>query len=302
MDLCKHRQIETINEYNGIKLLRCDRCHLVISSKYLKGFNPHKVYRNYYRNEVSTKFVSGVEYIIKTFRFFRAFKLFTINPQAKSILDIGSGRGYTLYFLKKYYGYTRTAGIQIEKNSYNFSKNRLGLEMYNKDLLQMNLKSSSFNFVTMWHVLEHVKHPEKYIVKMRSLLKNNGRMVIEVPNFNSWTRKICGKYWLGLDPKYHLYFFDRNSLTKLLRQHSLSIQKTQTFSLEYSTFTSTQSIVSRLTNTDHVFFNYIQGGKFNLNIILHIFLFIVVAPVSFVINIFLYKSDYGEDLLVIAKK
>ena len=47
------------------------------------------------------------------------------------------------------------------------------------------LKGKQFDLVTIWHVLEHVRDPEAYIERIYRLLKDKGRLVIEVPNFDS---------------------------------------------------------------------------------------------------------------------
>ncbi|KKR11835.1 MAG: Methylase involved in ubiquinone/menaquinone biosynthesis [Candidatus Woesebacteria bacterium GW2011_GWA1_39_21] len=297
--ICQHTYSKTIHSYGRYQLNRCLECGIIFSAKF-KSVDPNSVYVNYYQNETPIRFRFGIEFIVKAFRLFRAFKLFTIDPHAKKILDIGSGRGYTLLFLRKYFNYDKTVGTQIEKHAYNFSKNVLKLEIYDKDLLDLNLPKNSFDFVTILHVLEHVKYPEEYIVKIKSLLKKDGHVVIEVPNFDSWTRRFCQEYWLGLDLKYHLYFFNKMSLCGLLQSHGFKIQKVHTFSLEYSTFTSVQSIVSWITKTDSVFFNLIQGNTSRKNTLPHILLFALLTLPVFLINLLLYFSDSGEDLLVVA--
>jgi len=243
-----------------------------------------------------------VEYIIMVFRFFRAFKIFTLAPRAKSILDIGSGRGFTLYYLKKYYNYRRTAGTQISKNAFEFSRDKLRLEIYDKDILELSLENPRFDIITLWHVLEHVAEPEKYIKKIYDLLNDDGRLLIEVPNFDSWTRRITKKYWLGLDLNYHMTFFNPKSLRNLLGKYGFKIKSANTFSLEYSTFTSAQSIVSLLTRSDHLFFKSTQTAAFDKRIVRHIFLLAFLAPICLLINLLLYFSKKGEILLVIAEK
>lgn len=300
---CKHASRSEIAKFDNTVLYKCDNCYLIFTDSCRTIINPDELYKNYYgSNEIVGRFNSLIEYVIKLFRFFRAFKMFTIHPKARSILDIGSGRGLMLYYLEKYYKYERAIGTQISKAACEYSKNVLGLEMYDKDILELNLGKESFDIVTLWHVLEHVKEPELYVKKIQTLLKKNGKLVIEVPNFNSWTRKLTGRYWLGLDLKYHLYFFTRNSLSRLLRKYGFTIKAVHTFSLEYSTFISAQSIISRLTRSDQLFFYYLQGNLKAFNKPLHIMMFILLAPICFLINITLYYSKKGEVLLFIAEK
>ena len=297
---CNHSKSIVTQIYNQISIYRCPVCRLIYI-KNTKTIKPKKLYDKYYQNEISSRFHFGLEYLIKLFRFFRAFKLFTIHPKAKSILDIGSGRGYTLYYLKKYYGYKKTIGTQLCSNAVKFSREKLGLEIYDKDLLKINFKKQKFDLITMWHVLEHVNKPEKYIEKIHSLLNRKGKMIIEVPNFNSWTRKLTNEYWLGMDLKYHLTFFTPESISKLLKKHQFKITDVHTFSLEYSVFLSVQSLVSKITKTDQFFFNWLQTKNHNNTIIPHLFLFLLLTPICLLINLLSYHAKWGEVLLITAK-
>ncbi|MDD5680286.1 MAG: class I SAM-dependent methyltransferase [Candidatus Omnitrophica bacterium] len=300
--MCIHQNCREIHRFDTKPLYACDECGLIFTDRYGQEFDPKSLYRRYYNNEMSGRFGFGIEYIIRLFRFFRAFKVFTIYPNAKSILDIGSGRGFMLYYLKKYYKFKRTAGTQISKNAFEFSKNKLGLEIYDKDLLELSFGKGSFDIITIWHVLEHVAKPEEYIAKIFDILYDQGRLVIEVPNFNSWSRALTGKYWLGLDLDYHINFFTPQSLSFLLKKYKFKIKTIRTFSLEYSTFISTQSMVSLFTKSEHLFFGLLQTSGFSWRLIPHGFLFILFSPFCFLINLSLYFSKRGEVLLIVAEK
>ncbi len=257
--ICPHTKKQKIVVYGQVSLYRCPRCQLVFSGKANKdNFNCCLLYRNYYKNEARCgRFRLWLEEVIKIFRFFRAFKIFTIACLRKSILDIGCGRGLMLFFLKKYYHYT-VAGTQLDSKAIRFAKDKLGLKIFGQDLLKINFKKDSLDVVTMWHVLEHLQNPEKYLRKIYKLLRRQGKLIMEVPNFNSWTRKLTGKYWLGLDLAYHLNFFTPEALSKIVIRQGFQIKTIHTFSLEYSTFISSQSIISAFSKTDHLFFNWLQ--------------------------------------------
>ena len=300
--ICDHPDSKEICRFETARLYRCSECEVIFSDRYSEDVDLVTLYEKYYRNESSTRFSFGLEYVVRLFRFFRAFKIFTISPRAKRILDIGSGRGFTLYYLKKYYKYTRTAGIQISKNAFDFSRTKLRLEIYNKDLLELPLDNSKFDVITIWHVLEHVKKPEHYIERIQSLLDDHGKLIIEVPNFNSWTRIFTGKYWLSFDLKHHLFFFTPESLSSMLIKHGFEIKHIQTFSLEYSAFISAQSIVSALTMSDNIFFDALQTGKLNYIIVANAFFIMLIMPLCLLINILLYFSKHGEVLFIVAEK
>ena len=302
MDTCCHHQTKQLKGYGPFKLVRCVDCGMIKNSLQQPLSSPKELYKDFYRNELPARFGFGLEYVIRIFRFFRAYKVTTVASHAKTILDIGSGRGFMLYFLKKYFGYTTAVGTQIAPNAADFSRNKLGLEIYDRDLLEIDFKDERFDLITIWHVLEHIQEPEKYIVYIQKLLRDKGLLLIEVPNFDSWGNRLTKKYWLGLDPKHHLWFYTPSSLIELVEKHGFQVKKVHTFSLEYSTFISTQSLVSAITNTDQIFFEWLQSPSLKFRIIPHLVLFLILAPFCLIINLSLYFSRYGEVLLIVAEK
>lgn len=300
--ICKNEKFDIILKPYGYKICRCFDCGLIFSHKdELNSLNKEEVYANYYKEEDGARFNSIIEYVVKFFRFIRAYRIHSLNIKAKSILDIGSGRGWILYFLKKYFRYDYAIGTQISENAYKFSTEKLKLEIYNKDLLDITF-NNKFDFISMLHVLEHVDKPEEYIKRIYELLGDDGLLFVEVPNYNSWSRKLVGKYWLALDLKHHIFFFTPTSLTNLLEKYNFEIKNSNTFSLEYSTYTSIQSIVNLITNSDSYLFEKLQGREINLKVIWHAFLFVILLLPCFLVNIFLYFSKSGEVITIIAQK
>jgi SAM-dependent methyltransferase len=297
--ICRHETSEIILAGNGANLYRCVSCSLVYADK--KNENAKDVYANYYSEKTGGRFGFGIEYIVRIFRFFRACRIFLLHPRSKSILDIGSGRGWTLYYLKKYFGYKTAIGTQLSENAYNFSREKLKLKIYNQDILGLDF-AEKFEVITLWHVLEHVAEPEKYIQKIHELLATKGAFLVEVPNFDSWSRKLTGKHWLALDWRHHLTFFTPETLAALLVKYDFKIRKIRTFSLEYSAFTSAQSLVSFITRSDAYFFEKLQAGRINPKMILHFLIFVILFIPCLLINLCLYFSKSGEVITIIAAK
>jgi SAM-dependent methyltransferase len=301
--ICNHNQRRKLYKFNDIQLYECPACYLVFREPNNADLNPSILYDDFYKKESPGRFNRIIEYVIRMLRFYRALKIFCVTPGAKTILDIGSGRGFMLYYLRNIFGYRRTAGTQISRPALKFSREVLGLEIYGEDLLERTWEEDSFEVVSMWHVLEHVTNPEEYIAKIAEILTSGGRLIIEVPNLSSWTCRFSGKYWLGLDLKHHLTLFSPLSLITMLERHNFHATFINTFSLEYSIFFSAQSIISRITNTDHIFFRWLQGEKFALRDLGASFaLLAVIAPVCLLINLLLFFTKRGEVLAVVAKK
>jgi len=301
--LCIHERTKNILEADDFFLSECLACRLIFLQQKNEPNSDKNIYANYYKKETGERFGHGTEIVVKAFRFWRAWKVFCLKPKSKKILDIGSGRGWMLYFLKKYFKYDVAVGTQISENAYKFSKDKLGLEIYNKDLLDLELSSAKFNIITLWHVLEHVPTPEAYVQRIGELLENDGLVLIEVPNFNSWSRILSKKRWLALDPQHHKTFFTPDSLEAMLKKNNFKIKKINTFSLEYSTFTSAQSLLSLIARTNNYFFNWLQEeNRIGCKIIFHALLFAILFPLCLIFNFSLYFSNKGEIINIIAQK
>jgi hypothetical protein len=60
------------------------------------------------------------------------------------------------------------------------------------------------------------------------LLKDDGLLVIHVPNVRSLEFKLFGRWWFPLDPPRHFYHFDRVSLTAALVRAGFAPQVVRT--------------------------------------------------------------------------
>lgn len=298
---CLHNNKKIIANYKKHCFYLCNDCRLVFNKDTFEQKFEEKKYDDFYE-ETGRRFFPIIEYVVIAFRFLKALVIAIRYPKAKSILDIGSGRGYMLFFLKKYFGFKTAIGTQVSRPAFLFSKNKLGLDVYDQDLLTIDFNSQQFDVITIFHVLEHLKNPDAYIAKINSLLKPGGKIIIEVPNFNSWTKKLTGCYWLGLDFQHHIFFFDPSTLKILLKKHNFNILKINTFSWEYSAFTSAQSLLSWLTKSDHIFYNFIQTKNISLVAVAHFLFFILLFILCLIVNLFLFFSLKGENLRITAMK
>jgi hypothetical protein len=82
-----------------------------------------------------------------------------------------------------------------------------------------------FNAITLWHVLEHVEELQKILIRLSSLLSEDGTMFIAVPNHNSWDGEHYKEYWAGYDLPRHLWHFSPRNMRLLLGQNSLTLEK-----------------------------------------------------------------------------
>lgn len=137
----------------------------------------------------------------------------------KTLLDIGAGTGAFLKSAKQ--NGWETYGIEPGKKARDLAFEK-GLELKeNLDLLD----KSSFQVITLWHVLEHLPDLELQIDRITQLLHRDGTLMIAVPNFNSYDAKYYKEYWAAYDVPRHLSHFSKLSIRKLFAKSGMKLVK-----------------------------------------------------------------------------
>lgn len=102
----------------------------------------------------------------------------------KSILDIGSGTGRAIYFLKERHPGLKIVGIEpVEKlRNVGYQKGLSPDELVDGDVLHLNFSDEEFDLVCEFGVLHHVKHPKKAVDEMLRVAKR-GIFISDSNNF-----------------------------------------------------------------------------------------------------------------------
>lgn len=136
------------------------------------------------------------------------------------ILDIGCGTGA---FLKS----MREGGWAITGLEPDVSARNKAAELYQVQPLEpsklFELKFSSYDAITMWHVLEHVHDLHPYLKQIGELLAPTGKLFIAVPNYTSYDAARYKENWAAWDVPRHLYHFSPQSMQQLLTRYNLKL-------------------------------------------------------------------------------
>lgn len=137
-----------------------------------------------------------------------------------NLLDIGCGNGWFLEAAKSKF---KVSGVEENLQLCKFVKDKLKIKVYNS---LKKLKKNSFDVVTLFDVIEHVKNPILFLKEINRFLKKNGIILIFTPNSES-----LGFHYLKeknnlIIPPYHLTYFNLKSFNYLPKNFKVIYKKT----------------------------------------------------------------------------
>jgi 2-polyprenyl-3-methyl-5-hydroxy-6-metoxy-1,4-benzoquinol methylase len=144
--------------------------------------------------------------------------------QGGRLLDVGCGDGA---FLKLAQGSGwEVSGTENSSYAAKYVGKALGIPVFCGELFAAGHPDHSFDVVTMWHVLEHVTDPKRYLREIHRILKPSGLLVIAVPNVNDYIMQVAYRLVKGRplklfskdDREIHLYHFSAETLRNYLRK------------------------------------------------------------------------------------
>jgi cyclopropane fatty-acyl-phospholipid synthase-like methyltransferase len=153
------------------------------------------------------------------------FENFLTRSKNKKCIEIGCVPGRFLIYLHKQFNYS-ISGIDfsdIQRVKQLFKKNNIKkYKLYKKDFCSFRTKEK-FDLVCSFGFIEHFKNYKNIFKKHISLVKKNGLVIIELPNFNSiqyFLHKFLDKPNLK---RHNIEIMDLNVLKKLCNKNKLQI-------------------------------------------------------------------------------
>jgi len=205
MDLCvcgstkSERQV--IHKLNMAVCLDCGikRQIVNLSEKEIADF-----YKNQYHQE---EYTHTFEQDVKVAK----MRIQQYGIEAKTrLLDVGCGNG-AFVMVSRMNG-INALGVELSCDEKAHSKH-----VHYQDLLEVNFPTEYFDAITLNDVLEHFPDPRPYLEECFRILKPNGRLIIDFPDFE------FKHHWKEVE---HLWMLEPEQLTTLVSGYGFKIQKT----------------------------------------------------------------------------
>jgi len=177
----------------------------------------------YYSHQENTKgFIPKVYERVKKTNLKHKYKLASKGLSIGKVLDIGCGVGDFLHTAESH-GWECT-GVEPSKDAKAIAQKRTKAKILSSEELE-SLLDGCFDLITMWHVLEHVDDLKWQVAQLQRLIKDNGRIVIALPNYKSYDGQYYKEHWAAYDVPRHLNHFNSTTLTKIFKTNGLELIK-----------------------------------------------------------------------------
>ncbi len=137
-----------------------------------------------------------------------------------TLLDVGAGTGAFAATMQK--AGWKVTGLEPDEKARQNAKDNYKIELQTSEQL-FNQPLYHYDAITMWHVLEHVHELHNYLKIFSQILKEQGTLIIAVPNYTSYDADVYQEHWAAYDVPRHLYHFSPNSMDMLLEQHGMQV-------------------------------------------------------------------------------
>lgn len=130
------------------------------------------------------------------------------------LLDIGCGGGDFIRYAAK-------AGWDCEGIDFiDWNRTDKDINVRVGNFLTMDIPEESYDVITAWAVLEHVRHPSLFFGKISKLLARDGRFIFTVPNVGApGMSHSCHE-----DVPKHLWLFTTEAVNTYLSRHGLKAE------------------------------------------------------------------------------
>ncbi|MDT4898290.1 MAG: hypothetical protein QOH25_3367 [Acidobacteriota bacterium] len=210
-NLCGSVEVEEIGQLDRdrkpLRTVICKRCGLVWTDPRPREEEIVNFYTEDYRLEYKGAYEPRLKHVYRAGRgaIDRYQRIKDLLQGEQNILDIGAGGGEFVYVMRRL-GFD-ARGIEPNRGYATYAKEVLGLPIEIGVAQQAEFPADSLAVVTMHHIVEHLSDPLTILSRVRGWLRDEGWLVIEVPNVEAVCQAPLSRFHAA-----HLYNFNQRTL------------------------------------------------------------------------------------------
>jgi ubiquinone/menaquinone biosynthesis C-methylase UbiE len=153
----------------------------------------------------------------------------SFHPLTKEsiVLDVGCGKPTFLKTCLNRYG-CQTLGLDFADTGWKDNPEAFeGVELFIGQVKDLSADQRP-SVITMWHYLEHDYDPLETLQRLRRLAAPGTTLIIEIPNYDSTSRRLFGENWAGYHTPRHTFLFSPNNISQLLIRAGWQVEEVRT--------------------------------------------------------------------------
>lgn len=177
-----------------------------------------------------------------------------------NVLDVGCAVGTFLLHMKK------KTGCEIHGVDFKDGLSYPGFEtikFYEGLFYEQPIPEKSMDVVTMWHFFEHDYDPKRTLEMAKRVMKDDGKLIIEVPRLDSLTFSMYGRKWPGVQAPQHTALYTKATLLAMLEKNGFKVSSYMpygAFPPYFYIFTGAYfKWIKKGLNLDRIIFPYFLG-------------------------------------------
>jgi len=220
---------------NTFDIVRCSDCDLLFTNPRPEVEQAGYFYKseNYISHSNTQKgLINKLYHIVRNITLKQKTNLIHNHQQGnKNMLDVGCGNGHFLHACKLR-GWN-TFGMELDAETAERAASLTKQQIYPN--LQAIPAGTQFELVSLWHVLEHVYELEAYFKFFKARIAENGKLLLALPNSESFDAKYFKEYWAAYDAPRHIYHFNPKTIQSIAKKHGFKLvqQRGQIFDSFY---------------------------------------------------------------------
>jgi 2-polyprenyl-3-methyl-5-hydroxy-6-metoxy-1,4-benzoquinol methylase len=226
-------------------VVKCVKCGLVYTNPQpdftvLEDHYQEEYYREWIRRQAAPRLSLWKKRVRTISGYKSSGRLLDVGCGIGTFLDVARTAGFDVY------------GTEVSGYAIRYIQETYAIEVSKGLFENLDFPEKHFDIITFWHSLEHVSDPAANLAYARTLLKDNGLLVLACPNVNNYImyflyRLVKGRRLQLFSPdakEQHLFHFSEDSIKHLARKCGFRVKK---FGPDLSKVTAQKKIIDWIT-------------------------------------------------------
>lgn len=222
---CGNTLLSDFRIIDGHMLKLCSQCGLLVTQT--SDEERRKYVNNKYTHQYARDYVQGLPKLYH--RFEKHLSLLKRHNTGGKLLDVGCGTGHFLKYVRETDRSWQVYGVEPNRLLRSVATKSSGVAIKNGTLNVIPFSDNYFDVITCYDVLEHSTELKKNIRELKRVLKPQGLLFIQAPNYRSLMARLTGDRWDWWCIPDHMLHFSYDFLLTYVRKNGFTILESYTY-------------------------------------------------------------------------